>query len=460
VAALEVWDDSPVPSWSQVRRQLRDDPGVWSLLERALGEHPATSGRLTGLRPLRPARPSFSTWLTGTWHPDGTDVLVKVNTTRRERFWMSAASQGAPGSVPHVFASDDALGPVDASWLVLERLPYTHDPGWGAVAFSSLLAAAARFQVFAAAVDTDLVFDEDVETIRRFALGGQDLCPEAGTVVSHLDRDWAWVEAMAPREVLFGDLHFGNAAFRSPPPDLAALLYDPIPRRQPWPFEPAYLEVLCNGSGLVREMAAIRRVQGRAVCERDEVDRLSVLFCGWLALAFWSMLLDWHADAAQRARLAQYVSAAAHLDRLRHDAGQLNDAPADLVAGLLDALDIQVLCRPEQHKATIWVTLTDTTPATIITALLATPAPAPPGRTPARQPRPHPRLGTRPYAVETIHDHDVALLARLCARCGAYSTCCRPASSMGMTPTLVRQPRGPRGQEAGACFRRLRRRIG
>jgi hypothetical protein len=117
-------------------------------------------------------------------------------------------------------------------------------------------------------------------TIRRFALGGQDLCPEAGTVVSHLDRDWAWVEAMAPREVLFGDLHFGNAAFRSPPPDLAALLYDPVPRRQPWPFEPAYLEVLCNGSGLVREMAAIRRAQGRAVCERDEVDRLSVLFAG------------------------------------------------------------------------------------------------------------------------------------------------------------------------------------
>ena len=105
----------------QLRRRLRDDPGVWSLLERALGEHPATSGRLTGLRPRRPARPSFSTWLTGTWHPDGTDVLVKVNTTRRERFWMSAASQGAPGSVPHVFASDDALGPVAASWLVLER---------------------------------------------------------------------------------------------------------------------------------------------------------------------------------------------------------------------------------------------------------------------------------------------------------------------------------------------------
>lgn len=74
-----MWDDSPVPWWSQLRRRRRDDPGVWSLLERALGEHPATSGRLTGLRPLRPARPSFSAWLTGTCHPDDTDVLVKVN---------------------------------------------------------------------------------------------------------------------------------------------------------------------------------------------------------------------------------------------------------------------------------------------------------------------------------------------------------------------------------------------
>ena len=70
---------------------------------------------------------------------------------------------------------------------------------------------------------------------------------------------------MAPREVLFGDLHFGNAAFRSPPPDLAALLFDPIPRRQPWPFEPAYLEVLCNGSGLVREMAATGTREARSI---------------------------------------------------------------------------------------------------------------------------------------------------------------------------------------------------
>jgi len=38
----------------------------------------------------------------------------------------------------------------------------------------------------------------------------------------------------------------------------------------------------------------------------------------------------------------------------------------------INALDIQILYRPEQHQATVWATLTDTTPATIH-ALLADP---------------------------------------------------------------------------------------
>jgi hypothetical protein len=59
-------------------------------------------------------------------------------------------------------------------------------------------------------------------------------------------------------------------------------------------------------------------------------------------------------------------------DELPHLASQLADAPAALVEALLNALDIQVLYRPEQHQATIWATLTDTTPATI-TALLGDP---------------------------------------------------------------------------------------
>jgi hypothetical protein len=113
--------------------------------------------------------------------------------------------------------------------------------------------------------------------------------------------------------VLFGDLHFGNAAFRSPPPDPRAVLFDPIPRRQPWPFEPAYLEIMSGGSALVREMAEIRRKQGRPTCEPDEVDRVAALYCGWMALTAWGIQPGRRDDRPRRERLTTYVRNAARL---------------------------------------------------------------------------------------------------------------------------------------------------
>jgi hypothetical protein len=210
-----------------------------------------------------------------------------------------------------VLASDGGLGDLDVGWLVLERLPNAYDPAWGAAGFSALLAAAARFQVFAAGVDTPLVYEEGAGTIGHWAAGGRELCADAGVLLRHLDADWVWVTGVAAPEVMFGDLHFGNAVFRAPPPGLTALLFDPIPRRQPWPFEPAYFEVVCGGSGLVAEMAAIRSQQGRPTGGPDEVGRLAALFCAWMALLTWSI----QPDEARRARLAEYVTAAARLDR-------------------------------------------------------------------------------------------------------------------------------------------------
>jgi hypothetical protein len=119
------------------------------------------------------------------------------------------------------------------------------------------------------------VYEEGIGTIRHWALGGRDLCQESGILLRNLERDWAWVTAVAEPEVMFGDLHFGNAVFREPPPRLTALLFDPIPRRQPWPFEPAY----------------------------------------FAALLSWSVRPPGRPDEARRARLAAYVTAAARLDR-------------------------------------------------------------------------------------------------------------------------------------------------
>jgi hypothetical protein len=317
VAAPALWDEAPTLPWSQLRRRLRDDPAVWSVLRAALGDHPATAGRLVSLREHRqdPEYPSDSTWFTGTWAPENTDVLVKINVTPRERFWMTTASRATTGIVPRVFASDGELAGDEISWLVLERIPYSYEPDWGRAALTALLRSAARFQVFAASVDTHLVYEEGLETIRHWALAGQDLCQQAAIVVASLDRDWDWVTEVAPAEVMFGDLHFGNAAFTAPPPHAAALLFDPIPRRQPWPFEPAYLEVLCGGQGLVREMAAIRAAQHRPAGTTEQTDRLATVYCAWMALLFWGILPHRQADAAYRERLTSYVTAAALLDR-------------------------------------------------------------------------------------------------------------------------------------------------
>ena len=316
MAAPTLWDDKPTLPWSQLRRRLRDNPEVWSALRAALNDHPATAGHLAGLREHRvnPEYPSDSTWFTGTWAPEHTGVLVKINVTPRERFWMTTASRATTGIVPRVFAGDSELAGDDISWLVLERIPYSYEPTWGAAALTAMLRAAARFQVFAASVDTHLVYEEGIETIRRWALAGQDLCQEAAIVVASLDWDWAWVTEVAPAEVMFGDLHFGNVAFTAPPPHAAALLFDPIPRRQPWPFEPAYLETLCGGEGLVREMAAIRAAQHRPTCTTAETDRLATLYCAWMALLSWGILPHLKADAARRERLTNYVTAAARLE--------------------------------------------------------------------------------------------------------------------------------------------------
>jgi hypothetical protein len=76
------------------------------------------------------------------------------------------------------------------------------------------------------------------------------------------------------------------------------------------------------------------------------------------------------------------------LDELPYLPGILHDAPDHLIEQLLAALNTECLFRKEQNQATIWVTITDSTPATIA-ALLTDPrtddhqpSPAPPADSP------------------------------------------------------------------------------
>ena len=93
------------------------------------------------------------------------------------------------------------------------------------------------------------------------------------------------------------------------------------------------------------------------------------------------------------------------LDELPCLAGQLHHAPVALIEDLLNALDIQVLYRPEQHQATFLATLTDTTPATI-NALLNDPRTGTTQTTPPpAAPPPMQRLPQGPITTVTVHDH-------------------------------------------------------
>ena len=77
------------------------------MLEAALRAHPKTAGHVANLTEFKPTRPSYSTWFAGTWQPDGIEVLVKINVTAVERFWMTTVSEGTTGVVARVLATDD-----------------------------------------------------------------------------------------------------------------------------------------------------------------------------------------------------------------------------------------------------------------------------------------------------------------------------------------------------------------
>jgi hypothetical protein len=53
------------------------------------------------------------------------------------------------------------------------------------------------------------------------------------------------------------------------------------------------------------------------------------------------------------------------LDELPYLTDNLASAPAELLHQLIDALDIQCLYRKDKNQATIWATITPTTPATL-----------------------------------------------------------------------------------------------
>jgi hypothetical protein len=297
---VNVWDEAPTAPWAQLRRRLSASPEVRSVLAVHLHEERSLVDHLEGIDFHRSERESDSTWFAARWHPGNVPVLIKLNVTAHELYWMATISDRADDIVAKVFASGEHLGDIDVRWLVLERLP--HHPGRE---YPALLDAAVRFQREARQVKTDLVYAEDLGTMRALVAGHAAEAPGPARILTeHLEEDWVWLTSTIEREVCFGDLHFGNVASRAAPSRPELRLFDPIPRLQPWIFDAAYCEVITRGSGLVPLMATIRDSYGMSTGRPDVLDRAGTLFLGWMAIMWWGVVpgmrdREWHARAVR-----------------------------------------------------------------------------------------------------------------------------------------------------------------
>jgi hypothetical protein len=247
---------------------------------------------------------------------DGSRVLVKVNASPTERAWLPAIHAVDPTVAPGVFGSGDRTGDLALGWLALEWLPH-QPPGFGGPGwYEPLMTAATRWQRAAAQLDLPPVHTIDGEWTASWldVLLRSEPTPELRRLRDRFDEDWAWVTSRCPMVASHGDVHFFNAGSRSEHAPDALVLFDPIPRLAPWPYDAANCHTLTNyhlrgaDRSLVELVADHRRSQGLATPEPADVRRISALFCGWLAVMWRTVFGDVQAERA--ATVGAYVAAA------------------------------------------------------------------------------------------------------------------------------------------------------
>jgi hypothetical protein len=183
------------------------------------------------------------------------DVVVKMPVPPRERNWLVYLQQW-PDVAPTLHAHGDEVGGYDMVWVIMERLP--HGPlgqAWDGQEFDLLIDAIGRFYEAAAhqplhgeprRMDWDALHVKARENVRHHP--------------SHQKQRWnnalkraqkklpEWVQHWEDRPTdhwCHGDLHFGNAMTRTPPPRGPALLFDfALARPGCWLEDAIYLEHL------------------------------------------------------------------------------------------------------------------------------------------------------------------------------------------------------------------------
>jgi len=202
--------------------------------------------------------------------------------------------------------------------MVVERLPF-QPPGFaGAEWYAPLLRAALRWQEAARRVSVPPLHAIDGRWFTdwmRPALKSLATL-ETRRLSERFDDDWTWVTSVCdPAEPAHGDVHFFNAGAREPGIPESLVLFDPIPRVAPWPFDAANCETLTNyragvpdGEPLVLIAARDRRERGLPTPDDAGVRKLSALFCAWLSLMWLGIFNETQPE--RRKSAAAYVEQA------------------------------------------------------------------------------------------------------------------------------------------------------
>jgi hypothetical protein len=242
-----------------------------------------------------------SVWATGTASADGSAVLLKLGARKSERAWMLAANAAAD-LAPRVFG-DGELGGV--GWLVLEECPLFLDKS-NPAHVDAVVTSAARGQVAAAELADIPTMDAGWVERQLLKAHAADIPGDVDRVLAEVEAAWAAVVELCGVVVNHGDVHFDNVVARTV--DGPALLIDAMPIKTVWAWDAAYLEVMSEHAGVVRQFESERRRLGARPTER--IDLVERVLLGWVA-AYWWRIAPWrHDDPAWRACVERWFTAA------------------------------------------------------------------------------------------------------------------------------------------------------
>lgn len=183
------------------------------------------------------------------------EVVIKMPVPPRERNWLLYLQQW-PDTAPHLHAHGSEVGGYDLAWVIMERLP--HGPlghAWDGQEFDLLIEAIGRFYEAAAQHplqgnpsrrNWDTMHARARENVRNHHVPNQQRWNNALKRAQKKLIEWVDLWDDRPTDHwCHGDLHFGNAMTRTPPPHGPALLFDfALARPGCWLEDAIYLEHL------------------------------------------------------------------------------------------------------------------------------------------------------------------------------------------------------------------------